>query len=440
MNRTRRNRERGTALILVMVVFLVVTAFGSLLISIPKAGFDREVQLEEKEGSLLAADAGLRGDALLGLNNGWIKVGPGGYTLGTPDAPRAFGKRHGGYWYTISQQGGGNVLRVEAYGVHGATLGVTQGNRVTSHVQAVLARETVPAEVAVPGALTMLGNTDPTWTIIPTFKITGSGNQASAVNGVDATDPPTPNTLGVAFTGYKETPSFGPDGNSSSAFNEQFGKGNLIGGAAGSGAFQGNSVSVLTAAKGQQLQDLITNTLANPPADATIVKLGSGETYKTSSLPSSGTADTPVVVIIQVTGTVQDPLVTVTSDFYGILLVDMAGATGFNGNKKGNAVIGINANSTIHGLTMLNGPTGGGDKGIAWDPSFAMFRRNGASGAFSGGVAMKMNKINSGADVPVADLNGQGAVQYSSGDVAIALKAVAPALGDYKLVAYRIVQ
>jgi hypothetical protein len=422
-------RERGSALVIVMVVLVTATVFGGLLVAIPNAGYDRIVQSEEKEASLYAAQAGLQ-EAIISLNNGTIDASTLPYD--TTASPRTFGKgSNANYSYKVESLSGTSYLKITATGSHSARkvsiqAGAVTGKTIKSVVEAIVYKNP-PTTSPFPGA----------FTIFPKSGKTGTGTWEAKVNGApgtitgnDATSPAPATgtavpTLGIAFdTNLTNSPNttLTITGGGSGPSNIQ--------GTAGDGANYGGVTPAPSA-------DTVNTTAAQTffsNLDAAVT--GGRATITTSNGSSTvnvtgGSLSNPQFVVVRLTGSPSaDPVVSMSAGFVGIILIDYKTNNITANNKKD--MFQTNGSEQMTGIIAVDLPDS-----FTWTTdtnSGAVYKKNG-SGAVVGGIVMRTGNITG--TPKLVHANGTGSLQYSSGAIASVQQALSST--GYKLISSRIV-
>lgn len=442
MSLSRRGvRARGGALLIVVILAMVVLALTGLLIALPKQGLDREVFTEQKESAFLAADAGLR-EAVVGLDNKSITVpaSPAVYSAYSATTPKAFGRKGGGYWYTLEQVDGTH-LKVDAWGSFVTSItGSGQTKTVNSHIEALL-KISVPM-VNFPGAYTLMGKSPPP-TVNYYFDINGRPNTVTGVDGAGGSP-----VLGVSFDS-----SLAGSTTVSASVSGATLAGSFTGTAPGSApAGAGGSMGYANASTLASLFTTLRQFEASPPStlQTTGGTITDGTPYGTTNQVMTTTNGLGMNVQGNVTiGSPANPALTIvrptgaqtagdfvnfdgTVTYTGIIYMDLRGVTNFNTGGNG---ISLNGFAKVNGIVLVDLPTAAGTP-VGGEQIYQSAGNNN----LQGGLAVMVNNTYSyGANgLEILQGNGNTALTYNSNDIAIALRALGG--GNYVVQAYRVVQ
>lgn len=200
-------RERGTALLVVMLVLLMLSALAAVLLEGSNASARQATALRNKTQADLIADAGLR-HALLLLEGSappdlsvpyvtWPVTGAASATA-TPSGDqytRSFGG--GQYAFRIVQ----STVGTTRYRIVTVWARVESARGVYEHGEIEVTLRTVPPTVDVPGAITV--DTGARTAGVPSWGVstTAHGSVDGADRGLDgAVDPAGTDTAGIALT------------------------------------------------------------------------------------------------------------------------------------------------------------------------------------------------------------------------------------------------
>ncbi len=402
--------QRGTALITVVVIVMVTTAFGALLVSLPKSAYDGERTTEDKETAYYAANAavadaviriddaqGMPGAAVNGVwtltqaNASWTKTAP--RPFGNP-RPLGTAQNYSGYWYQIVSQNASNVIEIDAWGYAPTPVGFNPNNpnsakRVEVRLQAIVK---IPvnsnSQFADMGAMNFVGQdwssgNTPHHSVV----INGTGSTYRAVSG-NSTESLPAGFSQSSDTGFNPGITFGGNfgdqnhndvivQNSSAAATSVTGvngnSNNLYYTSQNSLNWNGNSSipSNVTAEGNSGLQvNASTNTttdqifaqleqlgLASNSEQVVIANPGASVVLNSASPVGATTPLTPKIVHVVLSGSsAPSPVVDLqgAGNFYGIVYVD---ARNYTGPIPANGFLKNNTSNNFYGLLMIDGPT-----------------------------------------------------------------------------------